>query len=108
MTIIDIADLDCIYLSYDEPRKEETWIKIQNMVPWAKRVDGVKGSDAAKSFMAELRAKRKGNKGGGGSAAPPASDIPPAPKQEDIIIEPPPVEPKRRSRKKITVDFNNV
>lgn len=68
----------------------------------------VKGSDAAKSFMAELRAKRKGNKGGGGSAAPPASDIPPAPKQEDIIIEPPPIEPKRRSRKKITVDFNNV
>ena len=45
--LIDVADLDCIYLSYDEPRKEETWIKIQNMVPWAKRVDGVKGSDAA-------------------------------------------------------------
>jgi hypothetical protein len=45
--IIDIADLDCIYLSYDEPKKEETWIKIQNLVPWAQRVDGVKGSDAA-------------------------------------------------------------
>jgi hypothetical protein len=45
--IVDIADLDCIYLSYDEPKKEETWIKIQNMVPWAQRVDGVKGSDAA-------------------------------------------------------------
>ena len=45
--IVDIADLDCIYLSYDEPKKEEFWIKIQNMVPWAKRVDGVKGSDAA-------------------------------------------------------------
>ena len=45
--LIDVADLDCIYLSYDEPRKEEFWIKIQNMVPWAKRVDGVKGSDAA-------------------------------------------------------------
>jgi hypothetical protein len=67
----------------------------------------VKGSDAAKSFMAELRAKR-GKKGGGGSAAPPASDCSPAPKQEDIIIEPPPVEARRRSRKKITVDFNNV
>ena len=45
--IVDIADLDCVYLSYDEPRKEETWIKIQNIVPWAQRVDGVKGSDAA-------------------------------------------------------------
>jgi hypothetical protein len=47
MKQIDIADLDCIYLSYDEPSKEEFWVKIRNMVPWAKRVDGVKGSDAA-------------------------------------------------------------
>lgn len=47
MTTIDIADLDTVYLSYDEPNKEETWIKIKNFVPWAKRVDGVKGSDAA-------------------------------------------------------------
>jgi hypothetical protein len=44
---IDIADLDCIYLSYDEPQKEEFWVKIKNMIPWARRVDGVKGSDAA-------------------------------------------------------------
>jgi hypothetical protein len=44
---IDIADLDCIYLTYDEPQKEVFWLKIRNMVPWAKRVDGVKGSDAA-------------------------------------------------------------
>ena len=44
---IDVADLDCIYLSYDEPQKEEFWVKIRNMVPWARRVDGVKGSDAA-------------------------------------------------------------
>jgi hypothetical protein len=44
---IDVADLDCIYLSYDEPQKEEFWVKIKNMVPWAQRVDGVKGSDAA-------------------------------------------------------------
>jgi hypothetical protein len=45
--IVDVADLDCIFLTYDEPKKEEFWIKLQNMVPWAKRVDGVKGSDAA-------------------------------------------------------------
>ena len=44
---IDIADLSIIYLTYDEPKKEEFWIKIQNMVPWAKRVDGIKGIDAA-------------------------------------------------------------
>ena len=34
--IVDIADLDCVFLTYDEPKKEEFWIKIQNMVPWAK------------------------------------------------------------------------
>jgi hypothetical protein len=51
--IIDIADLDCIYLSYDEPQKEEFWVKISNMIPWARRVDGVKGSDAAHKAAAE-------------------------------------------------------
>ena len=45
--LVDIADLDVIFLTYDEPKKDEFWIKIKNMVPWAKRVDGVKGSDAA-------------------------------------------------------------
>src|SRR5210317_533768 len=53
MTQLDVADLDCIYLSYDEPQKEEFWIQIQNMVPWAKRVDGVKGSDAAHKAAAD-------------------------------------------------------
>ena len=47
MKKIDIADLDCIYLTYDEPEREEFWVKIRNMIPWARRVDGVKGSDAA-------------------------------------------------------------
>jgi hypothetical protein len=47
MKQVDIADLDCIYLSYDEPQREEFWVKIHNMIPWARRVDGVKGSDAA-------------------------------------------------------------
>jgi hypothetical protein len=51
--IIDVADLDCIYLTYDEPKKEEFWIEIQNIVPWAKRVDGVKGSDAAHKAAAD-------------------------------------------------------
>jgi len=53
MKRIDIADLDCIYLSYDEPQKEEFWVKIRNMVPWARRVDGVKGSDAAHKAAAQ-------------------------------------------------------
>jgi len=53
MTQIDVADLDCIYLSYDEPMKEEFWVKIKNIVPWAVRVDGVKGSDAAHKAAAK-------------------------------------------------------
>jgi hypothetical protein len=51
--IVDVADLDCIYLSYDEPQKEEFWLKVKHMVPWAKRVDGVKGSDAAHKAAGE-------------------------------------------------------
>jgi len=52
--IVDIADLDVIYLSFDEKQKEEFWLKIKNMVPWAKRVDGVKGSDAAHKAAGEI------------------------------------------------------
>ena len=51
--IVDVADLACIYLSYDEPQKEEFWLKIKNMVPWATRIDGVKGSDAAHKAAAD-------------------------------------------------------
>ena len=50
---IDIKELDCIFLTYDEPKKEEFWIKIQNIVPWAKRVDGIKGSDSAHKAAAD-------------------------------------------------------
>jgi hypothetical protein len=53
MNRIDVADLDVIYLTYDEPQREEFWVKIRNLVPWAKRVDGVKGSDAAHKAAAE-------------------------------------------------------
>jgi hypothetical protein len=51
--LIDIADLDVVFLTYDELRREEFWIQIQNMVPWAVRVDGVKGSDAAHKAAAD-------------------------------------------------------
>lgn len=51
---MDVADLDVIFLTYDEPQKEEFWVKIRNMVPWAKRVDGVHGSDAAHKAAANL------------------------------------------------------
>jgi hypothetical protein len=53
MKSIDVADLDCIHLTYDEPNAEENWVKIKNMVPWARRVAGVKGSDAAHKAAAD-------------------------------------------------------
>ena len=53
MNKVDVADLDVVYLTYDEPQREEFWVKIRNLVPWAQRVDGVKGSDAAHKAAAE-------------------------------------------------------
>ena len=44
---VRIADLDFVYISYMEPNKEENWADLKNKVPWAKRVDGVKGFDSA-------------------------------------------------------------
>ncbi len=44
---VNIKDLSCIFLTYNEPRREEFWSTIMKIIPWAKRVDGVKGSDAA-------------------------------------------------------------
>jgi hypothetical protein len=47
MNKIDIADLDVIFLTYDEPKKEEHWLELRNCIPWVKRVDGIRGSDTA-------------------------------------------------------------
>jgi hypothetical protein len=44
---LDISELACIYLSYDEPQADEFWSKISANLPWATRIHGVKGSDAA-------------------------------------------------------------
>jgi hypothetical protein len=45
--IVHIDELDLVYLSYDEPQKEEFWVRLKAIAPWAKRVDGIKGSDTA-------------------------------------------------------------
>ena len=42
-----ITDLDFVYISYKEPNKEQNWADLKSKVPWAKRVDGVKGFDSA-------------------------------------------------------------
>jgi hypothetical protein len=52
--IVDISDLDCIFLSYKEPNAEHNWSYLRTFAPWAKRVDGVEGSDAAHKAAAAL------------------------------------------------------
>jgi hypothetical protein len=51
---IKIQDVDIIFLSYDEPNAEENWADLKRKVPWAKRVHGVEGSDAAHKACADL------------------------------------------------------
>jgi len=54
MTTYKIIDFDIIYLSYDEPNAEENYADLLTKVPWAKRVHGVEGSDAAHKACAEI------------------------------------------------------
>jgi len=51
---LKIAEQDIIYLSYDEPNAEENYADLLTKAPWAKRVHGVEGSDAAHKACAEL------------------------------------------------------
>lgn len=52
--LIKLHEVDCIFLSYDEPNAEYNWADLLSKVPWAKRVHGVKGSDAAHKACADL------------------------------------------------------
>jgi hypothetical protein len=54
MSQFRVTDYDIIYLSYDEPNAEKNYADLCQKVPWAKRVHGVKGSDAAHKACAEL------------------------------------------------------
>ena len=49
-----IIDYDIIYLSYDEPNAEKNYADLLTKAPWAKRVHGVEGSDAAHKACANL------------------------------------------------------
>lgn len=42
---LNIAELDCIFISYDEPNAENNYADLRDKFMWAKRVHGVKGSD---------------------------------------------------------------
>ena len=54
MTTINVLDCDIIYLSYDEPNAEKNYADLLTKVPWAKRIHGVEGSDAAHKACAAL------------------------------------------------------
>lgn len=51
---IKIIEQDMIFLSYDEPNAEKNYADLIEKFPWAKRVHGVKGSDAAHKACAAL------------------------------------------------------
>jgi len=52
--IIKVAEQDIIFLSYDEPNAEKNYADLLEKIPYAKRVHGVKGSDAAHKACAAL------------------------------------------------------
>jgi hypothetical protein len=49
-----LTNIDIIFISYDEPNAELNYADLLNKAPWAKRVHGVKGSDAAHKAAAQL------------------------------------------------------
>lgn len=51
---LNIAELDCIFISYDEPNAEYNWADLSEKCIWAKRVHGVKGSDQCHKAAANL------------------------------------------------------
>ena len=53
MDKVRVTDLDFVFISYTEPNKEENWADLKSKIPWAKRVDGVKGFDSAHKAAAE-------------------------------------------------------
>ncbi len=54
MNKIKVQDCDIVFLSYDEPNAEKNYADLLTKVPYAKRVHGVEGSDAAHKACADL------------------------------------------------------
>lgn len=49
-----ISEFDFVFISYDEPNADIHYADLVNKIPWAKRVHGIKGSDAAHKEAARL------------------------------------------------------
>jgi len=54
MSFSSMNEFDVVFISYDEDNCEENWADLLEKVPWAQRVHGVKGSDAAHKAAARL------------------------------------------------------
>lgn len=53
MSKTSLTSLDVVFISYDEDNADDNWADLLNKVPWAKRVHGVEGSDAAHKAAAK-------------------------------------------------------
>lgn len=51
---IRLHEIDCIFISYDEPNADKNYADLLNSLPWAKRVHKIKGSDAAHKAAAKM------------------------------------------------------
>ena len=49
-----LSDFDFVFLSFDEPNAELLYAELVDMVPWTKRVHGVKGFDSAHRACADI------------------------------------------------------
>lgn len=53
-TELYLTEVDVIFISYDEPNADKNYSELIKIIPWAKRVHGVKGSDSAHKAAANL------------------------------------------------------
>jgi hypothetical protein len=54
MKKLNLQEIDTVFISYDEPNAEKNYAELVKIIPWAKRIHGVKGSDAAHKAAANL------------------------------------------------------
>ncbi|MCK5616464.1 hypothetical protein KAR91_82140 [Candidatus Pacearchaeota archaeon] len=54
MSEVPVTNFDIIFVSYDEDNADDNWADLQKKCPWAKRIHGVFGSDAAHKAAARL------------------------------------------------------
>lgn len=52
--LLNLAEIDTIFLSYDEPNAAKNYADLLTKAPWAKRVHGIQGSDAAHKACANM------------------------------------------------------